>query len=61
MPAKSKAQFRFMQMCRHSPEHAKGDCPDEETAKEFTRSSSKGLPERKGKRRKQKVSYPKPK
>lgn len=60
MPAKSKAQFRFMQMCEHSPRHAKGECPDEETAREFTRSGSKGLPERKV-RRKPRVSYPSPK
>ena len=56
MPAKSKAQQRFMGMCAHGS-HAKGECPDKETAREFARTPRKGLPERK--RRKPSVSYPK--
>lgn len=59
MPAVSKAQQRFMGMCSHNPKHAKGECPDEETAREFARTPRKGLPERK--RRKPKASYPSPK
>lgn len=61
MPAKSKAQQRFMAMCEHNPKHARGECPDEETAREFARTKRKGLPERKSKRRKPKVDYPAPK
>jgi hypothetical protein len=57
MPAKSKSQFRFMKMCEHNPEHAKGECPDKETAREFTQSSSKGLPERKSTRRKTALAH----
>lgn len=60
MPAVSKAQQKFMAICKHSPKHAKGECPDEETAGEFARTKRKGLPERKG-RRKPKASYPFPK
>jgi hypothetical protein len=60
MPAVSKAQQRFMGMCAHNPKHANGDCPDKETSREFARTSRKGLPERKT-RRKPQVSYPMPK
>lgn len=35
MPYKSGKQARFFEMCRHSPEHAKGQCPDQETLTEF--------------------------
>lgn len=59
MPAVSKSQQRFMAMCEHNPKHAKGECPDEKTSREFARTPRKGLPERK--RRKPKVSYPSPK
>lgn len=54
MPAKSKAQRRFMAMCEHSPGHAKGACPDM-SVKEMHKYSStpdKNLPERVSKRRK---------
>lgn len=59
MPAVSRSQQRFMAMCKHSPKHAQGECPDEKTAGEFARTPHKGLPERKG-RRKPKVRYPMP-
>jgi hypothetical protein len=36
MPAKSKAQQRFMGMCAHSPSHAKGKCPSKSVAREFS-------------------------
>lgn len=45
MPAKSKAQQRFMAMCAHGT-HPKGECPDKETAREFAKTPHKGLPER---------------
>lgn len=61
MPAVSKAQQRFMAMCKHDPKHARGECPDEKTAGEFARTSRKGLPERKSGRRKPRVEYPSPK
>lgn len=53
MPTVSRRQFAFMQMCRHSPQHARGKCPSAEVAKEFTRGQSpKGLPERAPRRKK---------
>lgn len=60
MPAKSKAQQRFMGMCSKHPGQAHGECPDKETAREFARTPRKGLPERKG-RRKPRAEYPMPK
>ena len=59
MPAVSKSQQRFMAMCEHDPKHARGECPDKETAREFARTPRKGLPERK--RRKPRAEYPSPK
>jgi hypothetical protein len=47
MPAVSKAQQKFMAMCAHSPKHAKGECPDKETAREFSHTGGKKLPARK--------------
>jgi len=48
MPAKSKAQQRFMAMCLHGT-HTKKDCPDMKRGimREFAETSTKGLPERK--------------
>lgn len=48
MPAKSKAQRRFMAMCEHSKGTKKG-CPDMSKSKmrEFAKTKEKGLPERK--------------
>lgn len=60
MPSVSKRQQRFMAMCEHSPKHARGECPDQETAREFARTPRKGLPERKSGRRKPKAHYPMP-
>lgn len=60
MPSVSKAQQSYMAGCEHNPRHMKGECPDEETAREFARTPRKGLPERKG-RRKPKANYPMPK
>lgn len=51
MPAKSKSQQRFMGMCAHNPEKAKGDCPPKEVAKEFSKTKSKNLPEHAKKRK----------
>lgn len=59
MPSVSASQQKFMGMCSKHPEHARGECPDEETAREFARTPRKGLPEHK--RRKPKANYPKPK
>lgn len=56
MPAKSKAQFKFMQAVAHGGIKKAGLSPAE--AKEFVSGqSSKGLP---SKVRRHKVSYPKP-
>lgn len=51
MPAVSKAQLKFMQMCKHDPKHAYGKCPDKETAAEFAHTSRKDLPEHKGRKK----------
>jgi len=47
MPAKSKAQQRFMAMCSHNPSHASGTCPDMsvEDMRDFAKTPRKGLPE----------------
>ena len=49
MPAKSKAQQRYMGACAHA-DHPPAQRPDRETAREIARTPHKGLPERKGKR-----------
>jgi len=53
MPAKSKAQFRFMQMIAHNPEKAKKAAPglSSSEAQEYVDAtpSYKNLPEKKGK------------
>ena len=41
MPAKTRKQQRFMAICAHMPEKAKGKCPSAKVAKEF--SHGKGL------------------
>ena len=50
MPAKSIAQRRFMSICEHSPQHARGQCPDMTKAQfhDFAATSEKGLPQKKG-------------
>jgi hypothetical protein len=58
MPSVSRKQQSYMVGCLHNPKHMKGECPDKETAREFARTPRKGLPERKSKRRKPKVEYP---
>lgn len=40
-----------MGMCAHRPQHARGKCPDKETAREFAETKHRGLAERKGKKR----------
>lgn len=35
MPIKSEQQRKFMAMCLHNPEKAKGDCPPKSVAKKF--------------------------
>ena len=49
MPAESKAQRRFMGMCQHQPEHARGKCPDMTQAQyhDFAATPEKGLPQKK--------------
>jgi hypothetical protein len=51
MPAKSKAQQKFMAMCEHNPEKAKGKCPSKDVAKEFAHTSGKKLPEHTSKKK----------
>jgi hypothetical protein len=51
MPAKSKAQQRFMGMCAHDPKHADGKCPAPAVARDFASTKHKGLPERVKKKR----------
>ena len=49
-PAVSKAQQRWAASCRHNPKH-RGACPSPEVAREFAIGATKGLPERKRKKR----------
>lgn len=52
MPARSKAQQRFMAMCAHNPKHAQGTCPPPDVAREFARAPNfKRLPTRAKRRR----------
>jgi hypothetical protein len=46
MPATSKAQRRFMAICEHHPEKAKGKCPkmSKEEMHKFASTKEKGLP-----------------
>lgn len=37
MPAESRKQANFMQMCRHNPAHAIGKCPSPKVAKDFSK------------------------
>ena len=39
MPYESGKQARFFEMCRHSPRHARGQCPDTKTLSEFHNAS----------------------
>lgn len=45
--AVSKAQQRFMGLCLHRPQHARGECPSPAVAREFAETKHKGLPARK--------------
>ena len=46
--ASSKAQQKFMGMCSHDPQHARGQCPAPAIAREIGRTgSTKRLPARK--------------
>ena len=46
MPATSKSQRRFMAMCEHDPQHAKGKCPTMAKAQmhDFAATPEKDLP-----------------
>lgn len=46
MPAKSKAQQRFMAMCAHGVSGVKKKCPSKGVAREYAVTSHKGLPQR---------------
>jgi hypothetical protein len=50
MPAVSKDQRKFMAICEHHPEHARGECPDmtREQLHEFASTKEADLPDRKG-------------
>ena len=52
MPAKSKAQQRFMGMCAHNPKHARGKCPSPKVAREFASGKTSSLPKKIGKKKK---------
>lgn len=36
MPAVSEKQQRFMALCKHNPQHARGKCPSAKVADEFS-------------------------
>jgi hypothetical protein len=44
MPAVSKAQQKFMAICEHDPQHAKGKCPSADVASEFSSTPTTNLP-----------------
>ena len=51
MPSKSGKQHRFMEMCAHTPAHAKGKCPSEKISREFVKAdqaAGKSFKKRKG-------------
>ena len=50
MPAKSRAQQKFMGLCASNPEKAMKPCPPKAVAREIARQPTKGLPERAKKR-----------
>jgi hypothetical protein len=35
MPSVSGKQHRFMAMCSHTPQHARGKCPSQKVSSEF--------------------------
>ena len=45
MPAKSKAQQRFMAMCAHGT-HPRGQCPSKDVARDYAKTPRKSLPQR---------------
>lgn len=51
MPAKSKAQWRLMKACEENKKACPGGMTPEK-AKEYTRTSPKSLPEKKGTKKK---------
>jgi hypothetical protein len=42
MPAKTPKMQKFMALCAHSPERAKGKCPPRAVAQEFSRKPKGG-------------------
>ena len=48
MPARSKAQQQFIAICEHSPQHARGKCPNMSKAEmhKFAATPTKGLPQK---------------
>jgi len=40
MPSVSGKQHRFMAMCKHNPQHARGKCPPEKVSGEFLAADS---------------------
>lgn len=49
MPATSVAQRRFMAICEHDPQHAKGKCPNMTKAElhDYASTKEKNLPQKK--------------
>jgi hypothetical protein len=52
MPAKSERQRRFMQMCAHSPQKARGKCPSKADALRVLGEHGGGKPRASGSRKK---------
>lgn len=46
MPARSQAQQRFLAICAHDPQHARGTCPDmtRQQYHDFAATPRTGLP-----------------
>jgi len=41
MPSTSTKQARYMAMCAHRPEHARGKCPPMKVAREFNQADAR--------------------
>lgn len=47
MPAKTKRQQKFMGICSHNPEKARGECPPKDVAREFAHKPKAGYRKKK--------------
>lgn len=41
MPTVSEAQKRFFELCKHTPQHARGECPARRVVTEFLKADKR--------------------